>query len=1220
MLRYIIILVIGLCCSLVNGLLAQSYFTKIKKISLEEGLSNRYVHKVFQDSKGFVWIGTKYGLNRYDGYSFQLFTKEKNGLVSNSIHDIHEDSKANLWISYFDARGDCLPKIDILNLESETIISFDEKYKNDTTLRVVDIFDIYQVGAKSIFALTKDKRVFEFMEDGTYRLLFILPCAVHHLHDILVLDDMIWVVCDKGIWEYSRDGKLLLEETIAFKQIMDLYVEETDLYGFAQDEKNNFVRFSKKRNEKLKIISSPSFYGNIKKLNERSQIKLAPNGLIWYSNDSTSLVLNEKGQIIYDFSNQVVNKDIYNIFFDNQNSLWISTSDGVYILTIIPNKFYSYLAQPIIHQVKFPHNISGIVADYKANIYVNSNTDRKYIDLKNENEVTSIQNPIPAANKGAFKDKNGNLWFCGKGGLIECFDPVSETYKIYKCKGVESSQDILYSNTLYQDVTGRIWLGTCSGVYYLDIEHQEFIKYRVYGSPSRLNKSEVYHFCEDVEHQMLWVATSTGIYGYDYQLSIFKYHYYVKANNEYKIPHDYIYFIHKDAKENNIYWVGTKGDGLFKWNPYANVNSVRKHFTVASGLSDNVIYAIIEDEFNNLWISSDYGLMCFNKETYWVNIYLPKDGISNEKFNRGAYLKTASGRFYFGGLNGVNAFYPEDFQIDKTSTTPLHIIEVQQMNGSSGQLEDKTSKLLATNSIVLNSADNFFSVKLALLDYRDPHNNKYAYKIEGIDQRWHFINTNEIRFNKMPAGDYELIIKGQGADGQWSRNQLKIAITIHQVFYKTYPFFIAILILLIIGAYFYINIRIRNSDQQRKNLQIEIKKRTKELFLAKEEAEKSSQAKAEFLSVMSHEIRTPMNAVVNITNFLLQDNPNDSQIENLNILKFSADNLLAIINDVLDFNKIESRKVVFEQIEFDMLRLIDSIQYSMESTAKLKGIQFEVVCKSKLDRFLIGDPSRLTQVLNNLISNAIKFTEKGYVKLLVEVLEETDSDISLHFVVEDTGIGIAEDKQVHIFEMFTQASTDTTRKFGGTGLGLAISQKLINMQGSTIQLKSSLGEGAVFSFELKFGKGALVGVGKPSRRIIEAKDSLLKGTHILVVEDNVINVMVVKKFLQRWGVKITRAADGLEALELLKKQSFELILMDIHMPNMDGYTAAKAIRKMKGNYYKKVPIVALTASALTDDRQKVFDSGMNDIVVKPFIPHELYETLKKYLYKPSANE
>jgi signal transduction histidine kinase len=383
------------------------------------------------------------------------------------------------------------------------------------------------------------------------------------------------------------------------------------------------------------------------------------------------------------------------------------------------------------------------------------------------------------------------------------------------------------------------------------------------------------------------------------------------------------------------------------------------------------------------------------------------------------------------------------------------------------------------------------------------------------------------------------------------------------------------------------------------------------IILARQKAEEAAQSKQLFMSTMSHEIRTPLNEVIGITNLLLQGNPREDQMDYIKALKFSGNHLLTLVNDVLDYNKMESGKIVFEQTQFNLSDFLDEISRSYSFRSKAKNLSFDIKKANNLPAEVIGDPIRLNQILSNLLSNALKFTIHGSIQVFVKEISRTDNQAKLEFTVTDTGIGIAQDKHALIFDSFTQASADTTRHFGGTGLGLAICKKLIELQGGTITIESVPDKGSTFRFVISFGISEK-GTHSPIADVPESFSGL-EGKKILVAEDNKINFFVANKFLIGWGITVTHAENGQIALDILEKEDFDLILMDLHMPVMDGIEATRILRKSDNPRLRDIPIVALTAAIMSESHDKIEDLNINDYVLKPFKPHDLFERILKHI-------
>ena len=413
---------------------------------------------------------------------------------------------------------------------------------------------------------------------------------------------------------------------------------------------------------------------------------------------------------------------------------------------------------------------------------------------------------------------------------------------------------------------------------------------------------------------------------------------------------------------------------------------------------------------------------------------------------------------------------------------------------------------------------------------------------------------------------------------------------------------IIILSLLTLSLYKNNNLRAKaNNLLQDKNV---------EMQSAKEKAEKASLAKAQFLSTITHELRTPLYAVTGLTHLLLEEDPKEGQKEHLNSLKFSGEYLLSLINNILDLNKLEANKVEIEKTTFSLKKRINDVLVALKKSADDRKNNLRLEFDDNIPSKLVGDPLKLSQVLINLIGNSVKFTQNGEVVIRVSKLDQNSSKVKLHFEVEDNGVGISKKKQKSIFETFSQASLQINRKFGGTGLGLSIVKNLLELMGSKIHLESQLGKGSKFWFNINFSiSEEFQEENNPSNVVLDIDYAALENRKVLVVEDNKINQMITKKILEKNKMVCDVADNGMDAVEMVESNVFDIILMDIHMPGISGIEATQKIRA----FNKELPIIALTAVTIDENLDDFYRAGFNEIIPKPFKTEEFFEKIYRTL-------
>ena len=600
--------------------------------------------------------------------------------------------------------------------------------------------------------------------------------------------------------------------------------------------------------------------------------------------------------------------------------------------------------------------------------------------------------------------------------------------------------------------------------------------------------------------------------------------------------------------------------------------------------ADN-IFTKLGDEKNQANVILGLGLLELNKKNYITAIN---------------YLDAAIPIF-----NSYNLKYPEAISHLNKSEALLH---VQNEDVNYDALEQ--AKLSLTKAVAMSDSEGYTKIKIdsyKILSYLAMKQNEtedglmylemYERKIDSIYQIYLSAISKGVDADTN-VGDLNEIIANQQDD----LDKKQKSINFGKMTTGLSIALIIILSLLTLSLYKNNNLRAKANEL--------LQDKNSELQLAKEKAEKASLAKAQFLSTITHELRTPLYAVTGLTHLLMEEEPLEHQKEHLNSLKFSGEYLLSLINNILDLNKLEANKVEIEKTSFSLKKRINDVLIALNKSADDRKNKLHLEYDDTIPDKLIGDPIKLSQVLINLIGNSVKFTQHGDVFVRVNKISENEGKVSLHFEIEDNGVGISKKKQKSIFETFSQASLQINRKFGGTGLGLSIVKSLLELMGSKIQLESQIGKGSKFWFNLNLEISEELNQESSEKKVISPIEyAALENKRVLIVEDNKINQMITKKILEKNKMNCMVADNGIDAIEIVKQNTFDVILMDIHMPGISGIEATQRIRE----YDNDLPIIALTAVTIDENLDEFYRAGFNEIIPKPFKTEEFFEKIYRTL-------
>lgn len=1229
-------------CSFLPYSQAQDYIAKVKHYGLEEGLSNQDVYAIHQDKKGFIWIGTKYGLNRFDGSSFKVYTKEKNGLASNTIHYIFEDDAEKLWL--FDVNNWWFPispkNISIFDKQANKILPFEKYFENtEIPFHAKDIFTAFSFDEGKLMITTLDGKFFIYQSKSGFRQIKYEESGYIPL--IKSPNNTFW---GSKVGSYTKKveqlvgvdtfGQLSQRLTLPkrFENLVFIGIEDDHKLWFYSKTEPNLLTLSYLDTRKNKTV----FYENEHNLlldtisfDWTSQIAFwNKHNSFWYKQESKLLVFSVEKGLLYDFAAhypEILNAGIQRFFFDNKGSTWIGTASGLYRVEIKQNPFTQFLNLNYdFYEFDKAYSCRGIVAT-EDELFVNTYKGRQRIRFSDRHQESiapafflneeSDSVLVGILSLALSQDHEDYLWF-GDVSLVRR-DVYKETEEVFTA---ESGTEAILAWSIYEDEEKRIWIGTHNGLAYLNPDSRKFNRIAVSSKNETLSSSFIYSFVKS-QNGHVWLSTTSGLYSWSPEKGVLN-RYWINGKSGFKIPHDNIQHVHEDHE--GVLWLATWGGGLIRlgFDNNMQIDTV-KQFTSVDGFSNNNLYAVYEDQQEQLWMSSDYGIIQFDKNNHKAKAYLPEDGVTHYEFNRISHYKAKDGKLYFGGLNGVTAFSPDELIQEKEQyNAPLEITGYQQYQALSDQVVDLTSELLKDGKISLAPGDRFQYLSFALLEFVDSKQNRYRYKLEGLDADWNHIQENFIRLGTLPYGSYQLVIQGQGADGRFSNQTLNIPVEVVSPIYARSWFQLLIIGAIVSLIILYYKWRTRALKKRQIVLEEQVKERTYTIAQQTEELRQMDQVKSRFFTNVSHELRTPLTLILGPLSTVLKSrqlSPDHSKL--IGTAHQNGKALLELVNEILDLTKMESGKLQLKEEAVSLYPLISRIIASFESFADYKQIQFRLTYKANRNLQLLLDTDKFQKIVNNLLSNAFKFTsKKGIVELSLNQLE---SEIELK--ITDTGRGIHPDDLAHVFNRFYQSKQLNVVAEGGTGVGLALCNEYAKLFKGQLTVDSTLGKGSTFIFRFPIKEvsdsqslnGELTSNGNQrntpetnNKKNTSAQNILLseskKIATILLVEDNLDLREYIQLVLSK-HYQVISVENGVEALEVLENEKMKvfpsLIVSDIMMPVMDGF---QLLEKLKASReWRHIPVVMLTARAGISDKLKALRIGVDDYLTKPFEEEEL---------------